>query len=370
MSEVIRHPTIADVGAAQEHTDLEPSLATARVDVRLSGTVLGTGANDDAAVYQDHLMRMMEHYVTVDGDLDFTDGFVSVRNLYDYHRLMVSEVVPRDELDPSLLTGGGTDTFDVTYSFWFARPYLIPFQGEDGPMVVPVFAPAFDDVWAKSPSSFFRIFHQLDQGTQTAASDPGTAAIFSAGTDDYTFSVGPNIEVAQVVFQQTQRPALLPFYQTFADQYDAANGNLDLPWPSTEAFDLAILKQLEGADRDLETGDPPPLNRIQLGGTSRKTRFLDEDIWHAEMVAVHEFLAYNGIGLTVANEGSPGTFPLPVAKGDRSEGRGLDLTERVVPGDFGSGLRFTLDTDAPTSTPGEHEVFQAAYQSRDGVTQL
>lgn len=359
MTEVIQHDSITGMGRAQEHTDLEPGLATARIDLRLHGQIQKTsGSTNDAQVFDDPLARMLTHHMTRDGAQDFIEPGTTLRDLYEYHRFNVQEVVSRTTPDKSGIDSGSAQDFEITYSLWFARRYFIPWRGWS----VPVFLPPFDgsEIGGPVPQNYLRLYSQLEEEAVNSSSDPGTAAILSAGSDTYEFVDGPNLDVIQHAFSPSHPPALEPHYQSWETTYQNASSQRSINWVFDEPWDMALLRLFHDADRLLETGADTPLNNVKLGGSSASSKFLDMNEFAIEQEGVQDVAGYNGI--TGSGEESPGTYPILPAKGDRAQ-LGFDLTERIVPDDF-SQLQYELDHDAPSNTPGVFHTFVAALKSR------
>ena len=357
--EVIEHPTVPyDQG--RQRTTLDPTLATSKIDVRITGTVERTsGSTGDAAVYDDHLQRLVDHGLTVDDDIDLIDPDVPLRWLYPFHRLNVSEVRTAQEVDASQINSGNPQPFDLSYSLHGVRQFLRPFA-EGGDARAATFWPQWDGRWAPEPDSGFYLYHNFSTATQGAGTAPGVGAIFSAGSDTYEFTEGPNITVRQHVFPQQHRLPLLPVYQFFTSgTYQSADPRFEVDFKNKDPFDVLMLTQVDGPDQ-LLSAEADLWNELYIGTSSRggggRSIFNDAERWGLEAEAIHNFLAYHGVTGTGA---SPGTIPLDFARGD--------ITQRVDPRDWSSFLA-RLDVPDPAqatghSDPGRFVVMQSVLES-------
>lgn len=343
------HPEV-EYSQGRERTVLEHGEPTARLDVRITGTVERTaGSTGDAAVYDDHLQRLVSHTLRADS-FDLMESEISLRDLYEYHRCNVAEIRSRTEVAASDINSGTAADFDISYSIHGWRNYLLNPKES--------FWPAWDGKRGPSLTDGFILTHQFETDAVNSDSDPGTGAIFSAGSDTYEFTDGPTLEVTQVSMPGLRiPPAVIPAYEIIeSEQIQAAVGNFVMRFQNQFVWDLLIARYL--ADSDLVAEAAGSVNKIGL--VSSSVDILDDDTpaWQVEQDAINRFLGYNGESGT---ESSPSTFPI-----DPVGGR---LRQRVNPRQF-TDLRLVFDVDAPSTTPGRIRIFQAVDKTIEGVTRL
>lgn len=345
--ERLEHPSI-DYDRGRQRTVLEHGEPTARIDIRMTGTVERTsGSANDAAVYDDQLQRLVSHELRADS-YGLLESEISLRHLYEYHRLNVSEVYSRVEVDASEINSGNAEDFEIVYSLHGWRNYLVnPAES---------FWPAWDGRRGPSLTDGFLLFHQFETAAVNSDSDPGTAAIFSAGSDTYEFTSGPTIEVNQIIMPGMNRPPdIIPAYELVeSESITSAESRFVMRFQNQFVWDLLIARYVADSDEVAEAAGS--VNGIGL--VSSSIDILDEDTpaWQVELDAISRFLAYHG---ETGTESSPSTFPI-----DPVGGR---LTQRVSPRDY-TDLRLVFDVDAPSVNPGRIKLFQAVDKTIEGVT--
>lgn len=188
-----------EYSTAEQSIDLEPEVATERVDFVLSGQITAAGGNNDGAAFADAIQRLiprlrikLDNFTLVDSDL---------RGLYVNYQANVpslpSNTVPLD--DPDSAT---TFDFRLPFSYHFVSPFTArPYDTHLPPLPV---------------RNALKVIVNFATSTQSAGSDPGTGAMLSAGTDTYTFSETPTLEIVQVTSPaQGIKPQYVPVFESF-----------------------------------------------------------------------------------------------------------------------------------------------------------
>lgn len=350
--EVVRHGSFTIDPDERElfRVELNPGFPTVSVNLRLTGTLDNTtgGPAGDQVVRAEAVERFLDaHLHVVNPNTDLVRK-MSLRQLVRYHNLNVSAVSTLTQPDQSTLNGGNTTDFEVILKLWGMRRYL-SHRTE-------VFWPAWDGIMGPEADHFYLDIFP-NRGRVNSASDRGTDAFLSAGSDTIVFSTTPTLEVEQEIAPNLRgpldgRPRFLPTYHSEATKtYQAATETHDHQPTHGERMDLVLIRQDEGADRNaVDIDDANAFNNLSIG--ANRLDVIDERVpAFLENEARDDFHAFDGAG---AGDDFDGYIPVLLAAGGRP-------LASINPRDYVQ-FQYLWDVPAPGSTPGEFQVFSALLE--------
>lgn len=225
--------------AQRQSIELDPGLPTSEIRLLLTGTVTVAGAAADAVILDDPLMRLISSIrVERDGNPIVRD--IPGRDMDGIWRRHVVQQASQSVPTQAQLRAAGSYAFRYATGIpfatrWLSRPWdvhLPPLRTNTG----------------------LRLYIDWNQTVfGGAGSGAGSGALVDVGTDTYTFSVAPSVQVTQVGHpKNATRDSAKGFgvrkYEQFRTQtWAAATAQLTETIKSGRSFDLHLLRQSYGA---------------------------------------------------------------------------------------------------------------------------
>lgn len=226
-----------EYSTAEQKIVMEPQVATERVDFLLTGQITVVGAVGDGAAFADAVQRLItrlrikkDNFTLVDADL---------RGLYVNYLGNIG-AVPTSTLPLADPDSAATFDFALPFSYHFNSPYTArPFDTHLPPLPV---------------RNRLEVIVNWATDAQSAGSDPGTGAMLSAGTDTYTFSEGPTLQIVQASSpREGIEPQWVPVFESFdVREWSAATPRLAGRFDNDRRFSRLIVRQTYGATDLLE----------------------------------------------------------------------------------------------------------------------
>lgn len=314
--------TLEDVnyGASTQQINLERGVPTSELRCRLTASVTVTGANADAVILDDAMQRLISS-IKVQWDSDALVDSIPLRDLYQVYARTVPQIPTQTEPTQAQLRAAATYAYELNFSIPFAWGFLRNKWDTHLP-ALPV-------------RRQLKMFVEWNQDRVNAGTDDkGTGAFISAGTDAYTWSVEPVLEVTQVTHPLAAagaRPFYLPVItQMVTDTWTAATSRLVHELPDNRDFIMHIMRNTYGTNDALEDA----INTVGFRATGEEW-YDDISLDILRAIEAEQFPAVNNstgyLGLMFASGGS--------------------IMKRIQPKTH-NGLKYELNVATPTSGNG------------------
>lgn len=317
---------------AEREVELTHARNIHQLRLRLTANVSVAGGTTDGTLVQDGILRLIRSVRVNHDGFDYVEP-ISARSLWYLQRRVVAQPVA-----PTTLTSAGVQTNTA-----IALDLIVPFTSAYLANPYDVFLPAMP------VTQQLKLFVQLETGTTTAASSPGSSALITGGDRNVTIT---NLLV-DVVEVSSAPSGLLPQYipvitNTNSDQFTTANSELEIELRQSRRVALQLLQYRMGPAENLQAG----INRFSL--VAGNVRIFDA-------VTFAQLKSYERATFLGVPADETGTIVLDYLDNGR-------LGSALDPKRMGANPRYLLDVATPTTSPGRIHVVGFELAVRPGWT--